>query len=230
MTIHWPLIHKVIYLSNAPKFMSTKEVKINENKAVNEQKFNEKNITKFNKDYNNFNERINNTLNQQQDAINKTLDNTLHNIKKSTEEARREIPQYTQRIAEYQEQTIQTIRNIASDFIEAQKQIVDSFQSHGDRNSNNVNFTNGLWDLYNPQRIAENNAIVVNNFTSYLLTTNNLVNNALASNIRIYNTALEQTRDNLKTLTKTNTNYIKSVAPEQESVNRHNTEVNTTSH
>jgi hypothetical protein len=230
MTIHWPLIHKVIYLINAPKFMSTKEVKINENKAVNEQKFNEKNTTKFNKDYNNFNERINNTLNQQQDAINKTLDNTLYNIKKSTDEARREIPQYTQRIAEYQEQTIQTIRNIASDFIEAQKQIVDSFQSHGDRNSNNVNFTNGLWDLYNPQRIAENNAIVVNNFTSYLLTTNNLVNNALASNIRIYNTALEQTRDNLKTLTKTNTNYIKSVALEQESVNRHNTEVNTTSH
>ena len=230
MTMHWPLIHKVIYLSNALKFMSTKEVKINENKAVNEQKFNEKNTTKFNKDYNNFNERINNTLNEQQNAINKTLDNTLYNIKKSTDEARREIPQYTQRIAEYQEKTIQTIRNIASDFIEAQKQIVDSFQSHGDRNSNNVNFTNGLWDLYNPQRIAENNAIVVNNFTSYLLTTNNLVNNALASNIRIYNTALEQTRDNLKTLTKTNTNYIKSVALEQESVNRHNTEVNTTSH
>src|SRR5215207_6877370 len=71
----------------------------------------------------------NNTLNQQQDAINKTLDNTLHNIKRSTDEARREIPQYTQRIAEYQEQTIQTIKDIASDVIEAQKQVVDSFQS-----------------------------------------------------------------------------------------------------
>ncbi len=46
--------------------------------------------------------------------------------------------------------------------------------------------------------------------------------------MRIYNTALEQTRDNLKTLTRTNTNYIKSVAVEQESVNRHNKEVNTT--
>jgi hypothetical protein len=122
------------------------------------------------------------------------------------------------------------LRNIASDFIEAQKQIVDSFQSHGDRNSNNVNFTNGLWDWYNPQRIAENNAIVVNNFTNYLLTTNNLVNSALASNIRTYNTALEQIRDNVKAFTKTNTNYIKSVALEQESVNRHNTEINTNSH
>ena len=36
----------------------------------------------------------------------------------------------------------------------------------------------------------------------------------------VYNTVFEQTHDNLKTLTKTNTDYI-------ESVNRHNTEVNT---
>ena len=94
-----------------------------------------KNTTKFNKDNNNFNERTNNTLNQQQDAINKTLDNTLNNVKRITDEATREIPLYTQRIAEYQEQTIQTIKDIASDFIEAQKQVIGSFQSQVDRNS-----------------------------------------------------------------------------------------------
>ena len=213
--------------------MSTaKEAKINENKSD----FNERNTTKFNKDNNNFNERINNNLNQQQDAMNKTLDNTLHNVKRSTDEARREIPQYTQRIAEYQEKTIQTIKDIASDVIEAQKQVVDSFQSQqqqqqqqGDRNSSNgINFSNGLWNLYNPQRIAENNAAMVNNFTSYLLNASNLINNTLASNMRVYNTALEQIRDNVKAFTKTNTNYIKSVVEQQqESVNRHNTEVNT---
>jgi len=148
---------------------TTKEVKINENIAVNKPEFNEKYTTKFNKDNNNFNKRTtnkdyNDTLNQQQDAINKTLDNTLHNIKRSTDEATREIPKYTQRIAEYQEKTIQTVKDIASDFIEAEKQVVDSFQSYGDRNSN-VNFSNGLWDLSNPQRIAENHALIVNNFT-----------------------------------------------------------------
>src|SRR5215213_4447014 len=211
--------------------MSTKEVKINENIDVNKPEFNEKYKTKFNKDNNNNNETINNNLNQQQDAINRTLDNTLHNVKRSTDEARREIPQYTQRIAEYQEKTIQTIKDIASDVIESQKQVVGSFQSQqqqGDRNSSNgINF-NGLWNLYNPQRIAENNAAMVNNFTSYLLNASNLINNALASNMRVYNTALEQTRDNVKAFAKTNTNYIKSVVVEQqESVNRHNAEVNT---
>ena len=195
--------------------MLTKEnIKINENIAVNESK--KKNTTKFNKDNNNFNERTTNTLNQQQDAINKTLDNVLNNVKRTTDEATREIPRYSQRIAEYQEQTIQTIRDIASDYIEAQKQVIAFFQSQVDRNSN------GVWDLYNPQKIAENHAVMVNNFTSYLLNTSNLINNALTSNMRVYNTALEQTRDNLKACAKANTNFIQSV-------NSQNKEVTTSS-
>ena len=184
----------LIYIGNVFIYMSSKEDKITE---------------RTNRDFNN-------TLNQQQDAINRTLDNTLHNIKRSTDEATREIPQYTRRITEYQEKTIQTVRDIASDFIEAQKEVVGSFQSQVD---NNRGTFYAFWDLYNPQRIAENNAVIVNNFTNYLLNASNLINNALASNMRVYNTTLEQTRDNLKTLTKTNTDYIKSV-------NRHNTEIN----
>src|SRR5688572_503344 len=185
------------------------KVNVNENKDVNEPKYKERNTTNFSTNNNNFNERTNidynNTLNQQQDAINKTLDNTLHNVRRTTDEATREIPRYTQRIAEYQEQTIQTIKDIASDFIEAEKEAIGSFQSQVDRNSG------GVWDVYNPQRIAENHAVMVNNFTSYLLNTSNLINNALASNMRVYNTALEQTRDNLKNFAKTNTNFVQSV-------------------
>ena len=197
--------------------MSTKEnIKVNENIAVNEPKFNEKNTTKFNNTNTYFNERTTNTLNQQQDAINKTLDNVLNNVKRTTDEATREIPRYTQRIAEYQEQTIQTIRDIASDCIEAQKQVIGSFQSQVDRNSGN---NNGVWDWFNPQKIAENHAVMVNNFTSYLLNTSNLINNALASNMRVYNTALEQTRDNLKACAKTNTNFIQSVNSQNKEVN-----------
>ncbi|HEX6673335.1 MAG TPA: hypothetical protein VF084_13975, partial [Nitrososphaeraceae archaeon] len=112
-------------------------------------------------------------------------------------------------------QTIKTIKDIASDFIEAEKQVIGSFQSQVDRNS-------GVWDLYNPQKIAENHSAAVNNFTSYLLNTANLVNNALLSNIRIYNTALEQTRDNLKAFAKTNTTYIQALNKNNSDVNNGN--------
>ena len=215
MIMHYILLPNFKYISNIWLIMSSKE----------EIKINDKNTTKIttdNTNTSNFSERTNrdynNTLNQQQDAINKTLDNTLHNVKRTTDEATREIPRYTQRMAEYQEQTIKTIKDIASDFIEAEKQVIGSFQSQVDRNS-------GVWDLYNPQKIAENHSAAVNNFTSYLLNTANLVNNALLSNIRIYNTALEQTRDNLKACAKTNTNFIQSV--KEQSVNSYNKEVNT---
>src|SRR5215207_8864797 len=205
LSLHFFIYHRNLFVN-----MSTKD-----ETNTNRTKFNTDNTTTSN-----FNERTNidynNTLNQQQDAINKTLDNTLHNVKRTTDEATREIPRYTQRIAEYQEQSIQTIKDIASDFIEAEKEAISSFQSQVDRNSG------GVWDLYNPQRIAENHAVMVNNFTSYLLNTSNLINNALASNMRVYNTALEQTRDNLKTFAKTNTDFVQSV-------NRQNSDLNTRS-
>ena len=73
--------------------------------------------------------------------------------------------------------------------------------------------------MYNPQRIAENYAVMVNNFTSYLLNTSN---NVLASNMRVYNTALEQTRDNLKACAKTNTNYIQAVNSQNREANINN--------
>ena len=176
---------------------------------------------KTNRDFSNTinettNRDFNNTVNEQQDAINKTLDNTLNNIKRSTDEATREIPRYTQRIAEYQEKTVQTVKDIASDYIEAQRQVVNSFKSQIENNRENFPFL----DWYNPQRIAENNAAIVNNFTSYLLNASNLINNAVESNIRVYNTALEQTRDNLKTWTKTNTDFIKSVNRQSLDINR----------
>ena len=144
------------------------EIKINENIAVNEPK----NITKFNKYNNNFNERTNRDYN-----------NTL----------------------------------IAANLIEAEKQVKGSFQSKVDKHSGN-NY--GLWDLYNPQRFAQNHAVMVNNFISYMLNTSNLINNALASNMRVYNTALEQALDNLKACAKTNTNCMKSGEQSGNSQNR----------
>lgn len=181
--------------------MSSKEEKINE---INTDKFStDENINRSS----NFDRRVsnrdyNNTINQQQDVINKTLDNTLHNVKKSTDEAMREIPKYAERVSEYQEQTIRTIQDIASDFIESEKEVVGYFQSQVDKN--------GIWDFYNPQKIAQNYATMVNNFTNYQLNYSNLINNTIESNMKVYNTALQQTRDNLKTCIKTNTNCIKA--------------------
>jgi len=49
---------------------------------------------------------------EQQQAVTKVIDETRDNIKKTTNEARKEIPRYTQIVNDYQENTIQAIREI----------------------------------------------------------------------------------------------------------------------
>src|SRR5207253_10094521 len=62
-------------------------------------------------------------------TVNRALDETRDNIRKSTDDARKEIPRYTQAVNEYQEQTIQASREMADNYIESQKQIINSLQS-----------------------------------------------------------------------------------------------------
>ncbi len=54
---------------------------------------------------------------EQQQTINKVIYETKDNIKKTIDEARREIPRYTQIVNDFQENTIQAIREIISNSI-----------------------------------------------------------------------------------------------------------------
>ncbi|MGC2425733.1 MAG: hypothetical protein WA421_01750, partial [Nitrososphaeraceae archaeon] len=65
----------------------------------------------------------------QQKDINKALDETKNNIRRTTDEARKDIPRYTQIVNEYQEETIQAARQMADNYLEAQREIINSLQS-----------------------------------------------------------------------------------------------------
>jgi hypothetical protein len=54
---------------------------------------------------------------EQQQTTNKVIYETKDNIKKTIDEARREIPRYTQIVNDFQENTIQAIREIISNSI-----------------------------------------------------------------------------------------------------------------
>lgn len=66
---------------------------------------------------------------EQRQLVNRVLDETRDNIGRSIDEARSQIPNYTQAINEYQEQSLQTSREIADNYIESQKQIINLLQS-----------------------------------------------------------------------------------------------------
>src|ERR671918_2130630 len=66
---------------------------------------------------------------QQQDAINRSIDETKDNIRRAIEEVRRETPRYSQTVTDFQNETAEATREIADNFLDSQKEVINSMQS-----------------------------------------------------------------------------------------------------
>ena len=146
---------------------------------------------------------------EQQQAVNKALDETKDEIKTATKEAAREIPQYTQRLGDIQEQTIQTTREIADNYIESQKEIISIYQSVWTPFVENAN--SRFWNYWSisPKGIAETYGTVVSSFADNVIAATRLTNNAVSANMELFSTALQQTKDNSKELSRLGINAAK---------------------
>ena len=81
---------------------------------------------------NNSNEQINNNnnnINDFNESVNRSLDETKDNIKKSIDESRNQIPRINSIVNSYQEESLQTAKEISEEYIDSQKQVVNSLQS-----------------------------------------------------------------------------------------------------
>ncbi|MFY9566441.1 MAG: hypothetical protein WB053_02915 [Nitrososphaeraceae archaeon] len=154
-------------------------------------------------------EELTTTQREQQQAVNKALDETKDVINVSTREAAREIPQYTQRLGDIQEQTIKTTREIADNCIESQKEIISIYQSVWTPFVENANsrFVDYLW--VSPKGLAETYGTVVSSFADNVITATRLANNAVAANMELFSTALQQTKDNSKEFSRLGVNAAK---------------------
>ena len=147
---------------------------------------------------------------EQQQAVNKALDETRDNITKTTNEARKEIPRYTQIVNDYQENTIQAIREITDNFVDSQKDIiVNSFRLWSD------------W-ITSPRQVAENYGKIVSSFADNAVSVTRVLNNAVFANLDSVNTSVQHTKENVKELSKIGDNNVKTFQ-QVSSDNKHNT-------
>ena len=147
---------------------------------------------------------------EQQQAVNKALDETRDNIKKTTNEARKEIPRYTQIVNDYQENTIQAIREITDNFVDSQKDIiVNSFRLWSD------------W-VSSPRQMAENYGKIVSSFADNAVAATRVLNNTIFANLESVNTSVQHTKENVKELSKIGANTVKTFQ-QVSSDNIHNT-------
>ncbi|MDQ3902476.1 MAG: hypothetical protein M3247_02305, partial [Thermoproteota archaeon] len=66
---------------------------------------------------------------EQHQATIRSLDETKDNIRRAIEEVRRETPKYAQTITDFQNETADATREIADNFLESQKDVINSMQS-----------------------------------------------------------------------------------------------------
>ena len=144
-----------------------------------------------------------------QREVNKALDETRDVINVATREAAREIPQYTQRFGDIQEQTIKTTREIANNYIESQKEIISIYQSVWTPFVENAN--SRFWNYWSisPKGIAETYGTVVSSFADNVIAATRLTNNAVSANMELFSTALQQTKDNSRELSRLSINAAK---------------------
>jgi hypothetical protein len=147
--------------------------------------------------------------NSESAAVEEILEDTKDDIRSATREAAREIPQYTQRLGDIQEQTIQTTREIAYNYIEAQKEIISIYQSVWAPFIKNASII--FWNYWSisPKGMAETYGTVISSFTENVIAGTRLTNSTISVNTKLLSTALQQTKDNSKELSRLSINTAK---------------------
>src|SRR6476469_10774515 len=123
------------------------------------------------------NTNINNNQQDFNESVNRALDQTKDNINRSIQESKNQIPHYNTIVNNYQEQTLQAVKEITENYIESQKSIMNSFQSAWRPFNQNINTNINSWN--SPEAVANAYSRCVSayadNAVTYLRTTNNII-------------------------------------------------------
>jgi hypothetical protein len=148
----------------------------------------------------------------QQEAINRTFDQTRNNVKKTVNETQKDISDYTQQVANLQKRAFEVARDIADDYIESQKEIIDSFNQSiwTPYVENVVNRTSAFPAVFSPTRV-EVYGNTLTNIVDNLVTATRLANKAVFANAELINMSLQQTRSTAMEFSKIGVNAAKNI-------------------
>ncbi len=160
---------------------------------------------------NNTNEQINNNNNNNndfQESVNQSLDETKDNIKKSIDESRHQIPRINNIVNSYQEESLQTAKEISEDYIDSQKQVVNSLQSVW-RPYNEI-FNGFVTNFFSPDAATKAYTRFVSNVADNTVSAVRLSNNVIFSTLESWKPALKQAKDISRHISNTGVNTART--------------------
>ena len=152
----------------------------------------------------------NNNTNTQdfKESVNRSLDEAKDNIKKSIDESKNQIPRINNIVNSYQEQSLQTAKEVSEDYIDSQKEIINSLQSAWTPYSESFN---GLVTRFSsPDAATKAYARFVSNVADNTVSAIRLTNNIMFSNLDSVKSVLQQAKVNSKHLSSLSINTAKA--------------------
>ena len=157
---------------------------------------------------NNQNNNFNNNNNDFKESVNRSLDEAKDNIRKSIDESKNQIPRINNIVNSYQEQSLQTAKEVSEEYIDSQKQIIISLQSAWVPYSESFN---GLVTRFStPGAATKAYARFVSNVADNTVSAIRLTNNMIFSNLDSWKTVMQQAKDNSKHLSNMGVNTAKT--------------------
>ncbi|MER5190373.1 MAG: hypothetical protein ABJB76_01475, partial [Candidatus Nitrosocosmicus sp.] len=142
-----------------------------------------------------YNTNTNNQNNHDfKESVNRSLDETKDNIKRSIDESKNQIPRYNTIVNNYQEQSLQTAKEISDEYIESQKSIINSLSSAW--KPYNESYNGMVTSFASPDSIVKAYTRCVSNFADNAVSAMRLTKNMVFSNLDSWKSGLEQAKDN----------------------------------
>ena len=146
-----------------------------------------------------------NTNNQN---INNNNQDFKESINRSIDESKNQIPRYNTIVNSYQEQSLQTAKEISEEYIESQKAIISSLQSAWKPYSESYN---GMVTCFaHPDSMAKAYSRFVSNVADNAVSALRVTNNMIFSNLDSWKSGLQQAKDNSKQISNLNINAAKT--------------------
>src|SRR6187200_2005815 len=152
----------------------------------------------------NQNYSTNNNNNDFQESVNQSFDETKDNIKKSIDESRKQIPRINDSVNSYQEQSLQTAKEISEQYLDSQKQVVNSMQSAW-RPYNEI-YTGLVTNFFSPDAAVNAYTRFVSSVADNTVSTIRLSNNVIFSTLDAWKPLLQQAKDVSRHISNTGVN------------------------
>ena len=172
-----------------------------------------------------------NTQQQEQDqqqqqhyqATIRSIDETKNNIHQALEEVRKETPRYSQAITDFQVQAVDATHEITHNFLDSQKEIINSIQSawapviqRTTYNNNNLmtatTTTTNPFLFFSPGQIADIYARTVGTITEAYVASTRMATNVLFAGIEATRATTNYARQNAKEAARITSNTARTFA------------------